>query len=82
MGVPRLIGKEFIKFSFLLPGGRGSLQSGRTGDRELVSSLTQRDSSGQEEGEEGVLKGGIFLGGGERRKEKVNKIKENKRENL
>ena len=58
MEVPRLKGKEFKVFSFLLPGGRGSLQSGGTGDRGLVSSLTQRDSSGREKGGNRVLKGG------------------------
>ena len=52
-GGPSVKGKEFLVISFLLPGGRGILQSGRTGDRGLVSSLTQRDSSGREKGEIG-----------------------------
>ena len=43
MEVPRLKGKEFLVFSFLLPGGRGSLQSGRTGE---VSSLVGLGTGG------------------------------------
>ena len=67
-GSPSVIWKGVLRFSFLLPGGRGSLQSGGTGDRGLVSSLTKRDSSGREEGEERVLKGGDLGGGGEKKK--------------
>ena len=49
-GSPSVNWKGVLKFPFLLPEGRGSLQSGGTGDRGLVSSLTQRDSSGREGG--------------------------------
>ena len=48
--VPRLNGKEFKLFSFLLPGGSPVRAAG---DRGLVSSLTRRDSSGQEKGKIG-----------------------------
>ena len=77
VGAPRLIGKEFSIFSFLFPRGRGGLQSGGTGDRGLVSSLTLRDSSGREEGER-VLRRGVKEG----EKRKVNKKKENRWEKL
>ena len=46
---------------------RGGLQSGRTGDRGLVSSLTQSDSSGQGKG----------LGRGSEGKKGKNKWKSN-----
>ena len=51
--VPRLNGKEFKLFSFLLPGGEGGSPVRAAGDRGLVSSLTRRDSSGQEKGKIG-----------------------------
>ena len=68
--VPRLKGKELKFFPFLHRGGGGSPVR-TAGDRGLVSSLTQRDSSGQEKGKIGS-EGGDFYGG-EREKEKVNK---------
>ena len=66
MEVPRLKKKELRFFPSLLPGGRGSLQSVGLGTGGLVSSLTQRDSSGQEKGENRVLKGGILRGEGKK----------------
>ena len=50
--IPRLKGKEFKFFPFLHRGGGGSPVR-TAGDRGLVSSLTQRDSSGQVKGKIG-----------------------------
>ena len=50
--VPRLKGKEFKFFPFFYRGG-GVSPVRAAGDRGLVSSLTQRDSSGQEKGKIG-----------------------------
>ena len=51
--VPRLKGEELKLFPFLLPRGTGGSPVRTAGDRGLVSSLTQRDSSGQEKGKMG-----------------------------
>ena len=51
--VPRLKGKENKLFPFFHRGGRGGSPVRKAGDRGLVSSLTQRDSSGQEKGKIG-----------------------------
>ena len=57
MGVPRLIREELLIF-LSFTGGEGKSPVWWTGDRGLVSSLTQRDSSGRGEGGERVLEGG------------------------
>ena len=57
---PLGVGRESIKiFLFRSRGEGGGLQPGRAGDGGLVSSLTQRDSSGQGEGGGGDL--GVYI---------------------
>ena len=75
VGVPRFAGKKLLIFSFSSRGGGGGegLQSGGTGDRGLVSSLTQRDSSGQGKGGKGPKGGRVWRG--EKRRMNVKKGK-------
>ena len=66
-GGPSVKGKGILSFFLSYTGGERGSPVRTAGDRGLVSSLTQRDSSGQEKGKIGS-EGGDFYGGGEERK--------------
>ena len=65
--VPRLSGKEFKLFSFLLPRGRGGLQSVRLGTGGWFRPLPGGTRQARKKGKLGP-KGGIFMGGREEKK--------------
>ena len=62
-GGPTVERKRKMSYFLSFTGGEGGSPVCKAGDRGLVSSLTLRDSSGQENRENRVLGGGIFMGG-------------------
>ena len=64
--VPRLNGKEFKLFSFLLPGGRGGLQSVRLGTGGWFRPLPRGTRQARENR---VLRGDFYGGGGGKKSE-------------